>query len=395
MEAGVHRKPIQVLVGAGKWDDEAVMAELRRHVAEESGDGRAVLILDASTFPVSGADSCGVGRQWCGRLGEQGNCRRGIYLAYAAAGGYAPLDRRLYLPKDWADDPARREKCHVPEEVEFREGWRIAADLIQRSVPGLPHGWVAGDDEFGRPARFRAWLRRRGERYVLDVPGDTVVRDLECVRPERRAGRGARPQVPFGRVDAWAAGQPEGRWTRLTIRGGEEGPLRVDAMVVRVRTKLERRLGPEERLVVIRTVEAKPETHYALSNAGPEVPLEGLVRVRSTWHRIEEVFGAGKGEVGLGQDEIRSWVGWHHRMTLSLLALWFLCCERRRVGGENPGRDRLAGRGDLHSAVAGAGPRTGADRRGDHAGPAAKGRGEDLPLACGDRLDTATATATR
>lgn len=370
VEAGVHRKPIQFLVGAGKWDDEAVMAEIRGHVIEELGDDQAVLILDASTFPKSGADSCGVGRQWCGRLGKQENCQRGVFLAYAAAGGYAPLDRRLYLPEDWADDPARREKCHVPEEVEFRQGWRIAADLIERSAPGLPHGWVTGDDEFGRPAQFRAWLRRRGERYVLDVPSDTVVRDLECGRPERRAGRGARPRVPFGRVDDWAARQPEGRWARLTVRGGEKGPLRVEAMVVRVRTKLERRLGPEERLVVMRTVEAEPETHYALSNAGPEVPLEELVRVRFTRHRIEEVFGAGKGEVGLGQYEVRSWVGWHHHMTLSLLALWFLCCERRRVGGENAGRDRVTGQGGLHPAAAGPGPEPEADRRGDHANTA-------------------------
>ena len=153
------------------------MAELRRHVAEELGDDRAVLVIDASTFPKTGADSCGVGRQWCGRLGKQENCQRGIFLAYAAAGGYAPLDRRLYLPEDWADDAARRAKCHVPEEVAFREGWRIAADLIERSGPGLPHGWVAGDDEFGRPAQFRAWLRRPGR----------------ALRP-RRAERHGRPR---------------------------------------------------------------------------------------------------------------------------------------------------------------------------------------------------------
>jgi SRSO17 transposase len=393
VEAGVHRKPIQFLVGAGKWDDESVMAEIRRHVAEELGDDQAVLILDASTFPKSGADSCGVGRQWCGRLGKEENCQRGIFLAYAAAGGYAPLDRRLYLPEDWADDPARRKKCHVPEDVEFRQGWRIAAELIERSGTGLPHGWVTGDDEFGRPAQFRAWLRRRGERYVLDVPGDTSVRDLECSRPDRRAGRGARPQVPFCRVDAWRARQPEGRWIRLTVRGGEKGPLRVDAMMVPVRTKLDRRLGPEERLVVMRTVEAKPQTHYSLSNAGAEVGLEELVRVRFTRHRIEEVFGAGKGEVGLGQYEVRSWVGWHHHMTLSLLALWFLCCERRRVGGENPGRDRVAGQGDLHAAAAGPGPERGPDCRGGHASVAAEGGSEDLPLARGDRVISSTANA--
>lgn len=121
VQAGVHRKPVQFLVGAGKWDDEAVMAELRRHVREELADDRAVIVIDATTFPKSGADSCGVARQLCGRLGKQENCQAGVFLAYAAPGGYAPLDRRLYLTEDWAGDPVRREKCHVPEDVAFRE----------------------------------------------------------------------------------------------------------------------------------------------------------------------------------------------------------------------------------------------------------------------------------
>src|SRR3954468_24443159 len=120
VEAGVHRKPIQFLVGAGKWDDEAVMAELRRHVREELADGQAVIVIDASTFPKSGADSCGVARQWCGRLGKQENCQLGVFLAYAAPGGYAPLDRQLYLPEGWAGDAARRAKSHVPEAVVFQ-----------------------------------------------------------------------------------------------------------------------------------------------------------------------------------------------------------------------------------------------------------------------------------
>jgi SRSO17 transposase len=301
VEAGVHRKPIQSFVGAGKWDDEAVMAELRWHVAEELGDGRAVLVVDATTFPKTGTDSCGVARQWCGRLGKPENCQRGIFLAYAAPGGYAPLDRRLYLPKDWAGDSARRAKCHVPEEVKFRAGWRIAADLIERCGEDVPHNWVVGDDEFGRPAQFRAWLRGRGERYVLD---------LECPPPpSRRPGHGRPRAAPFRRVDAWAAAQPEGCWTRLTIRAGEKGPLQVDAMTARVRTRLEHRIGPEERLVVMRTVEAEPEAHDALSNAAADVPLAELVRARFARHRIEEVFEAAKQEAGLGHYEVRSWVG--------------------------------------------------------------------------------------
>jgi SRSO17 transposase len=395
VEAGVHRKPIQFLVGAGKWDDEAVMAEVRGHAREELGDDRAVLVIDASTFPKTGADSCGVARQWCGRLGKEENCQRGIFLAYAAPGGYAPLDRRLYLPKAWASDGARRARCHVPEGVEFQEGWRIAADLLER-CKDLPHGWVTGDDEFGRPARFRAWLRRERERYVLDVPSDTVVRDLECRRPpRRRAGRGAKRQVPYRRVDSWAARQPGSRWTRLTVRAGERGPLSVDAMAVRVRTKLDRRNGPEERLVVMRTVEEKPRTHYALSNAGAEVPLAELVEVRFTRHKIEEVFEAAKQEAGLAHYEVRSWVGWHHHMTLSLLALWFLCCERRRVGGENPGGDGVAGAGGLHPAPAVTGPDPRADRGGGDSSAVSEGGGADLQVAQGHRRIPAAASASR
>jgi SRSO17 transposase len=384
VEAGVHRKPIQFFVGAGKWDDEAVMAELRRDVRETLGDEQAILVLDPSGFPKSGTESCGVARQWCGRLGKQDNCQLGVFLIYAAPGGYAPLDRRLYLPREWADDPARRAKAHVPEDVVFQESWRIAVDLLQRCRKDLPHAWVVGDDELGRPAAFRAWLRRHGERYVLDVPCNTSVRDLECRRPRRRrAGRGRKRETPFCRADAWAARQPKERWTRLTVRDGERGPLRVDALTVRVRSKQERRVGPEERLVVMRTVEEKARTHYALSNAGSEVSLGELVRVRFERHRVEEVFEAGKGEAGLDHYEVRSWVGWHHHMTLSLLALWFLILERRRIGGENPGGERVADAGDLHSSAARPGAEPGADRGGGDARVVEEGGGADLQVAQG------------
>src|SRR5436305_8340422 len=172
-EAGLPRKPIQFLVGSGKWDDEAVMAELRTHVREQLAEPDGVVVIDPSAFPKKGTESCGVARQWCGRLGKVDNCQVGVFLAYAATTGYAPLDRRLYLPEDWADNLVRRQKCHVPPEVEFQEKWPIALDLLDRSLPGLSHGWITGDDEFGRPSAFRAALRDRRERYVLDVPCNT------------------------------------------------------------------------------------------------------------------------------------------------------------------------------------------------------------------------------
>jgi SRSO17 transposase len=366
IEAGLPRKPIQFFVGSGKWDDEAVMAELRAHVREELAAPNGVVVIDPSAFPKKGTESCGVARQWCGRLGKVDNCQVGVFLAYATSAGYAPLDGRLYLPEEWAGDESRREKCHVPPDVKFQEKWRIALDLLDRSLPGLPHGWIVGDDELGRAAEFRAALRRRKDRYVLGVPCDTLVRDPERRRPRRRhAGRGRKREVPFRRADAWAAGQPGSRWERIEVRPGEKGPLQVDAMAVRVRAKQEGRIGPEERLVVIRPV-GESRVDYALTNAGPEVPMAEVVRAQRQRHRIEEMFGAGNGEAGLDHYEVRSWVGWHHHMTLSLVALWFLCLERRRAGGKSPGDHRAADASGVRATAPAPGADSGGDRRGGH-----------------------------
>ena len=133
IEAGLPHKPVQFFVGSGRWDDEAVMVELRAHVGEELAAADGVVVADGSAFPKKGTESCGVGRQWCGQLGKVDNCQVGVFLAYAAAGGYAPLDRRLYLPEDWADDEARREKCHVRP-----RGGRVPGDLADRIGPARP-----------------------------------------------------------------------------------------------------------------------------------------------------------------------------------------------------------------------------------------------------------------
>jgi SRSO17 transposase len=324
--AGLERKPVQHFVGAGLWDDEAVMTALRQHVAQEWADPDAVLVLDPSSFAKKGTASCGVGRQWCGRLGKVENCQVGVFAAYVTARGYAPVDRQLYLPEDWADDAKRRLLTHVPAGVIFQERWRIALTLLDRVGQDLPFGWVAGDDEFGRASAFRAQLRFRGQRYVLDVPCNTLIRDLsETPEPGKR-------WPPWRRVDEWAKAQPSSRWRKFGTGNGAKGPKVVRALEAWVQTKDEDGSpGPRERLVVKRTVDREPQVWYSLSNAKAEVPLGAVVVVHGRRHGIEEMLQAGKGEVGLGHYEVRSWVGWHHHMTLSLLALWFLILEKGRL----------------------------------------------------------------
>ena len=278
-----------------KWRGMDVSLYLGEFRAGRLGDPDAVLVLDPSGFAKSGDASCGVARQWCGRLGKIDNCQVGVFLTYATAQGYAPLDRQLYLPREWAQDAGRREETHVPETVTFQENWRIGLDLLDRSGPDVPFGWVAGDDEFGRASAFRAALRQRGLRYVLDVPCNTSIRDLgETPAPGRRL-------PPWRRVDAWAKAQPSSRWRRLEVGDGSKGPRVVRALETWVQTRDERgRMGPVERLVVIRTVAEESQVWYTLSNAC-DVAMAGVVQAHGRRHGTEELFRAGKGEVGLGQ----------------------------------------------------------------------------------------------
>jgi SRSO17 transposase len=276
-----------------------------------------------------------VARQWCGRLGKVENCQAGLFLCYACRRGHAGVDRQLWLPKEWADDGTRRAKARVPRQAAYRERWQVALEMLDR-CKGLPHAWVVADSELGRVSAFRAQLRRRGERYLLDVLDDTAVRDLEEAvgQPERR--HGSLKKAPWRSVKAWAEGQPAGRWQRFRVRDGEKGPLVVEALTARVQTMQEKRAGPEERLVVTRTVEAEPRVHYRLSDAVAGADLAELLRAAAERHRAEQVFEEGKGEVGLGHCEVRSWVGWHHHMTLSLLALWFLALRRGAEAEKTP-----------------------------------------------------------
>jgi SRSO17 transposase len=362
-QAGQQRRPLQLFVGAGGWDDRAVLDELRRHIAEELADPDGVFVLDPSGFPKKGDDSCGVARQWCGRLGKVDNCQLGVSLAYVGRRGKALLDARLYLPTDWAADPKRRAKTHVPDDVAFLETWRIGLDLLDRARADLPGGWVAGDDEFGRSTELRAQLRFRRLRYVLDVPCNTLVRDVAERRPPSRPG--GRPRRPlFERVDQWVARQPAGRWRKVKVRDGARGPLEVTVLLATVQTKEEGgRAGGSERLAVIRSSGSKPQTWYVLSNARQANRAE-VARAHGARHRVEELLEEGKGEVGLGHSEVRSWVGWHHHMVLSLVALWFLQRERLRLGEKSAGGDGAASACDLHGAAAGAGAKCRADRGG-------------------------------
>jgi SRSO17 transposase len=317
----VPRRALQHFVGAGKWSDAEMRSELQQHVVQEIGDPEGVLIIDGSGFPKKGEDSVGVARQWCGRLGKVDSCQLGVFVAYSAPRGSTLLDAELYLPEAWVADAVRRKKTHVPRKTKYRTNWELADGLLQRLGQKVPHAWIVGDDEFGRPSKFRDRLADRGERYLLEVPCNTQVR-----RPPDWPGRKAK----WCSVALRKKRLPVNKWERITVRNGEKGPIEVLAYCTRVETKRRSAPSREETLLVMCSLDGT-QTWYFLAPKGTELDTAALVRVASYRHRIEEVFATSKGDVGLDHYEVRSWVGWHHHMTLSMLALWFLVLERRRL----------------------------------------------------------------
>jgi SRSO17 transposase len=335
----VDRRVLQRFIGYTDWDHEPLLDELTRQVAAELGEADAVIVFDPSAFPKRGSESVGVRRQWCGRLGMTDNCQVGIYMGYVTRTEQVLVDQRLYLSTEWIADKTRREKCGVPADLRHRTRHEPALAMLERRGKSLPHAWIAGDDEMGRPAWFREKLRDIGERYLLAVPSNTSIRDLDAaVPPQTRTGlgRGERSgprKAPFRQVLAWCEALPAAAWTSLTIRNTDKGPLEVEVVTRRVESKIDRRaVGFEERLFVLRqrTPSGAWKYDYHLSNAPPATTLAEFARVANAEHRIEQCLQRGKSEAGLADSQTRRWVGWHHHQTLSLLAVWFLVRETLR-----------------------------------------------------------------
>ncbi len=350
----VERLVIQEFIGTAPWDHRPLIKVLVGQVVEQLGEPDGVIAFDPSSFLKRGTHSVGVKRQWCSHRGKVDNCQVGVFMGYVSRHDHAVLDFRLSLPEEWARDEQRRQACHVPEAVSYRTRHEQCLEMLDLWGEQVPHGWVTGDDELGRHTRFRHALRERGERYVLGVPCNTTVRDLEAPLPAYQ-GRGRRPKAPWQSVSAWRHALDPNGWTRLTVRDGEKGPVEIEMVTRRVQTRLERkRTGPHEWLVVTRrpladegALEGKtsPDARdqdarygyrYYLTPTGvakgelAEPSLMELARVIKAGTCIEASFQRGKGEAGMDAYQVRTWEGWHHHMALTLIAVWFLISETHR-----------------------------------------------------------------
>jgi SRSO17 transposase len=287
-----------------------------------------------------------VARQHNGRLGKEDNRQVGVYLIGVTPAGDALLGHGLYLHKSWYEGdeaPRRRAEAHIPDDLPFRTKPQIAGalvrDVVVMGTVGLD--WVTADEEYGQNGDLLDELEGLGQRYVMEVPTTTTVWTVDpasCVPPY--AGRGQPPRRPSREavcsVAALAAGLPAGAWRQLQVREGAVGPLVFAFAAVRVWAVRHRKPGPPIWVLIRRSLEETPEVKYYVSNGDAETPLGVMAPVACTRHQVEDFLEDCKGYLGMAQYETRSWVGWHHHMTLVGLAHLFITLTRRRLRHQVP-----------------------------------------------------------
>jgi SRSO17 transposase len=314
---------MQRLLATADWDADLVRDDLRGYVVEHLGDVGAVLVVDETGFLKKGTTSVGVQRQYSGTAGKVDNCQLGVFLAYAGSKGRAMIDRELYLPQSWTDDPPRCRAARVPEQVGFRTKPELAQVMLERALDaGVPAAWVTADEVYGGSPTLREWLEGRGVSYVLAVKRTEL---LEVSSPNG---------VVLESAEQLTAAVPAEQWLACSAGHGAKGRRLYDW--TRIQLVAPATAGMARWLLVRRRRDGEL-AFYACS--GPtDTSLVGLVRVAGTRWAVEEGFEQAKGEVGLDHYEVRKWPGWYRHITLALLAHAFLAVTRAQA--TNPERTK-------------------------------------------------------
>jgi SRSO17 transposase len=348
-------------ISAGRWADERLLRQHWHAVERDLGADDGVLMVDGRDFPKQGVHSAGVTRQYGGELGKRANGQAGVFVGYVSTNGYTLRHRRLYVPEEWITDDAyaeRRTPCSIPPESTFKTKPALAQEMIAEIVKtqGLRCRWVVADEAFGNDPGFLDGVAGLGLCYVAEVPHSTRVwheRPATHVPPWR--GRGRRPQrarlvtgAPEVRtVLEVAAALPVEAWSRQTIKEGSQGPLGAEFAAMRVIAVRDALPGPEVWVVRRRHLETG-ELKTSLCHAPRDTAVETQVRMSGMRWPIDTCVEDSKQLLGMGDSEVRSWPGWHHPMTLVLLAHWLVArlslklktstCSHVTSGGD--GHDR-------------------------------------------------------
>ena len=340
----------QRLLYRAHWKADAARDVLQQYVIEVFGDEDGIGVVDESGFIKKGKRSAGVKRQYSGTAGKVENCQIGTFLSYVTVKGHAFLDRRLYLPQEWCDDPERREKAKIPEEVVFQTKPQQAIAMLEHAwQQGVPMRWVAGDEVYGDAPELRDAIARHGKLYVLGVRSHKPVWIERPVVIEPQAKERGRPRTkarlaedapPATIVAAVVAAWPECRWQRLTVAEGEKGLVTYDWACQRIVESSNGSPGRDAWLIARRSLKDAQEIAYYLSNAPVETPLLQMAQVASQRYTVEQCIEEAKGETGLDEYEVRLWHSWHRHITLSMMAHTWLAAMRYQANQEKGALNR-------------------------------------------------------
>lgn len=358
---GATPRSLQRFLTEAPWDTERVIERLQGYLGPRLNAPDGVFVLDETGFPKQGKKSVGVARQYSGTLGKVGNCQVGVFLAYASSRGHALVDKRLYLPKKWTDDPERCRRAGVAEGIGFQTKSELALSMLReaRTRGHMQSRWVTGDEEYGKVPDLRDALDAEDWWYVLEAPSNLSVWEREVeTRVPQYSGRGRKPKVErvVGDVTPVEVKQvserlESGQWRELTVAEGEQGPRRYRFAALRVWENRDGLPGRECWLVLRSNIDGS-ESKYYLSNAPENTSLSELGRVGALRWAVETEFQVQKGETGLDEYEVRTWRGWHHHITLALLAGAFLLNLQQEWGGKDARDHKATGKPGLTGVAA-------------------------------------------
>jgi SRSO17 transposase len=319
----------QALLGRATWDADAMRDVVRDYAVETLSEPDAVLVVDETGFLKQGRASCGVGRQDTGSAGKITNCQIGVFAAYVSGKGHAFIDRALYWPKAWTDDPVRRAAAHVASATTFATKPQLARAMIARAIAaGVPFAWVAADSIYG-VGEIEMALRRAGKGYVLGVSG-----------AHHFTSWVGKPEVA-GTAEAIAEDLDPSAWQRLSAGIGSKGErlytwAYCELADLDAADYDESHSGLWTRGLLIRRSLTDGELAFFSTWCPAGTPISTLVAVEGRRWAIEDAFETAKTELGLAHNETRSWHGWHRHVSLVMLAFAMMAAVRRRANQAAP-----------------------------------------------------------
>ena len=319
---------IQRLLGRARWDADELRDELIRYASQHLIDEKdgGVLIVDETGFLKKGTQSAGVQRQYSGTAGRIENCQIGVFLALATPGGRGLIDRELYLPESWCEDPARRRKAGVPKKVTFATKPQLAMKMLRRALDsGLAPAFVLADEVYGSDSKFRRFLEDRGQPFVV------------AVSSQQRLWMGPTQE----RVDPIVQSIPKKGWFRMSVADGAKGPRIYDWAAARFGIPTD--TGLVRWFLIRRHIETHEHAYYLCAAPKNATARDLAIAAGQRW-AIEVCFEAGKQETGLDEYEVRSWDGWYRHITLSMMALAFLSVIRAAAKPPSRGRSKKSAR---------------------------------------------------